>query len=65
MAAANEIISTFGDNRSIFYFDLASKMTPEGDGWKGVGRDHLHLTPEGYELWAAAMEPLLSKLLSG
>ena len=64
MAAANEIIRTFGDNRSIFYFDLASKMTAEGDGWKGIGRDHLHLTPEGYELWATEMDPLLSKLLS-
>jgi lysophospholipase L1-like esterase len=65
MADANKIIQGFGDDRSIFYFDLASKMTREGDGWKGIGRDHLHLTPEGYELWAAEMEPLLSRLLSG
>ncbi|MGD1029575.1 MAG: GDSL-type esterase/lipase family protein [Opitutaceae bacterium] len=65
MAAANEIIRKLEDNRTIFYFDLASKMTPEGDGWKGIGRDHLHLMPEGYELWAAEMEPLLSRLLSG
>ena len=65
MADANKIIQTFGDDRSVYYFDLASKMTPEGDSWKGVGRDHLHLMPEGYELWASEMEPLLSKLLSG
>jgi lysophospholipase L1-like esterase len=64
MAAANEIIRKLEDNRTIFYFDLASKMTPEGDGWKGIGRDHLHLMPEGYELWATDMEPLLSRLLA-
>jgi len=64
MADANRVIQTFGDDRTIFYFDLASKMPREGDSWKGVGRDHLHLTPEGYELWATEMEPLLSRLLS-
>ena len=63
MADANKIIQTFGDNKTVFYFDLAAKMTPEGDGWKGIGSDHLHLTPEGYELWASEMEPLLAKLL--
>ena len=65
MADANRIIRTFGDDRSVFYFDLASRMTPVGDSWKGIGRDHLHLMPEGYELWATEMEPLLSGLLSG
>ena len=49
---------------SVFYFDLASLMTPVGDNWKGIGADHLHLTPEGYELWASSMEPLLSRLLA-
>jgi lysophospholipase L1-like esterase len=65
MADANKIIQTFGDNQSVFYFDLAARMTPVGDNWMGVGFDHLHLTPEGYELWAESMEPLLSKLLAG
>jgi lysophospholipase L1-like esterase len=64
MADANKIIQTFGDNQTVFYFDLASKMTPVGDSWKGLGPDRLHLTPEGYELWAASMEPLLNKLIA-
>jgi lysophospholipase L1-like esterase len=38
-------------------------MIPEGNGWKGVGHDHLHLKPEGYELWAKEMDPLLDQLL--
>jgi len=65
MAEANELIRRLGDNNAIFYFDLASKMTPEGDGWLGLGPDRLHLTPVGYELWALDMEPLLTKLLAG
>lgn len=40
-------------------------MTPMGkDSWKGIGFDHLHVTPEGYELWASSMEPLLTQLLT-
>ncbi len=63
MADANKLIQNFGDDKTVFYFDLAAKMTPVGDNWKGIGYDHLHLSPEGYELWASEMEPLLGKLL--
>jgi len=64
MAAANQLIQPLGDDNNIFYFDLASKMTPVGNSWKGLGPDRLHLLPEGYELWASEMEPLLAKLLA-
>jgi lysophospholipase L1-like esterase len=64
MAAANKLIEPLGDNKTVFYFDLASKMTPVGNSWKGLGPDRLHLLPEGYELWAREMEPLLSKLIA-
>ncbi len=63
MAEANKTIRTFGDNRDVFYLDLAAKMPPEGSSWKGLGNDRLHLRPEAYELWATEMEPLLKKLL--
>ena len=64
MADANKIIQTFGDNERVFYFDLGARMTPMNGNWKGVGHDHLHLTPEGYELWASSMEPLLTRLVA-
>jgi lysophospholipase L1-like esterase len=64
MAAANRLLQPLGDNQTVFYFDLASKMTPVGDSWKGLGPDRLHLSPEGYELWASEMEPLLTKLMA-
>jgi len=63
MMAANAITRTMADNRGVYYLDLAAKMTPEGDSWKGLGPDKLHLTPEGYEMWAAELDPLLAKLL--
>ena len=63
MAAANQLIAPLADNRSVFYLDLAAKFPPEGDSWKGLGRDKLHLTAEGYEMWAAALEALLPTVL--
>ena len=62
MAAANAITKAFVDNRTVFYLDLAAKMTPEGDSWKGLGPDKLHHTTAGYEMWAAELDPLLAKL---
>ncbi len=64
MEDANKLIAPFGDDKTVFYFDLASKMPKQGDTWKGLGRDSLHLTPDGYELWATEMEPLLTRLLA-
>ena len=63
MAAANLLIAPLADNRTVFYLDLAARFTPEGDSWKGLGRDKLHLTAEGYEMWAAALEALLPTVL--
>ena len=64
MMAANVLIKPIADNKYVYYYDLASLMTPVGDNWTGIGADHLHLTPEGYQLWAAHMEPLLKRLLA-
>ena len=64
MMQADTLIAPLADNRTVYYFDLASRMTPQGDNWKGIGGDHLHLVPEGYELWASSMEPLLTRLLA-
>jgi lysophospholipase L1-like esterase len=65
MAAANELIEKIADGKDVVWFDLASKMPAEGDGWKGIGKDKLHLSPEGYEIWASEMEPVLDQLMKG
>ncbi|MEO8613651.1 MAG: glycoside hydrolase N-terminal domain-containing protein [Luteolibacter sp.] len=55
----------FADDHNIFYVDVYSKMTSTGlNSWKGVGGDKVHLTPEGYELWAAELAPVLKRLLA-
>lgn len=64
MAAANALISKIGDDQTVFYLDLASKFPPTNDGnWVGLTRDKLHLSTEGYEVWANELEALLPRVL--
>jgi lysophospholipase L1-like esterase len=63
MADANALIRPFADDHTVFYFDLAAKMPPVGDSWLGLGPDKLHPDESGYQIWADAMEPLLTRLL--
>ena len=63
MMAADEILKTFDDNRTVFYLDMVPLMTPVGDNWKGLSTDHLHPNAAGYQLWTDAMLPLLNRLL--
>jgi lysophospholipase L1-like esterase len=63
MAQVNTLLAPLADKHNVFYLDLASKFTPVGDNWKGLGRDKLHLTAEGYEAWASELETLLPTVL--
>ncbi len=62
MAAANALIKTFADGDTVIWLDLASKFTPEGNNWKGLQKDKLHLTTAGYEMWAAELNPILDRI---
>jgi lysophospholipase L1-like esterase len=63
MMAADAILKTYADDKTVFYLDLVPVMTPVGDNYLGLGPDHLHPDASGYQLWADAMLPLLNKLL--
>jgi lysophospholipase L1-like esterase len=63
MTDANALIRTFADDHTVFYLDLVALMPPAGDNWVGLGPDKLHPTDAGYQIWADAMEPLLTRLL--
>jgi lysophospholipase L1-like esterase len=74
MMAANALIKNFTDAKTVYWLDMVLLMPPvtttKPDGttdlnWKGLGSDHLHPDLSGYQLWADAMEPLLSQLLAG
>lgn len=60
---ANKILEAYADNKTTFYVDIYSHMPREEDNWKGLKPDHLHLTAEGYQIWAEQMEPLIQKIL--
>lgn len=62
MMAANEIIRTFADSKKVYYLDLVPSFPPEGNSWRGLKSDGVHVMPEGYEAGAAALNPLLQKL---
>jgi lysophospholipase L1-like esterase len=64
MMDADAIIRNYADDRTVFYLDLVPLMAPVGNNWKGLGTDHLHPDATGYEIWAAAMDPLLTRLLA-
>lgn len=52
------------DDRMIFFADIGEAfMEPDGSLSKDIMPDYLHLSPDGYELWAEALEPHLAPLL--
>lgn len=62
--ATNDIIKGFADNRRVFYLDINDKFL-EADGTlsKSIMPDLLHPNEKGYRIWAAAMEPMVAKLM--
>jgi lysophospholipase L1-like esterase len=63
--AANEIISKFADNQNVFYLDIGKKFLKEdGTLTKDIMPDLLHLSPQGYEIWASSIEPTVARLMA-
>jgi beta-glucosidase len=62
IAATNEIIKDFADNRNVFYEDLGPKfLTPTGILERDIMGDYLHPTEKGYIIWADAIKPYVEK----
>ena len=60
----NELMSKLDDGKNVRYLDLKDKfLQPDGTIAKEIMHDYVHLTPEGYAIWAEAMEPLLTKMM--
>jgi len=60
----NDIVSKFADDKKIFYKDIGEKfLNKEGGIDRKVMYDFLHLTPQGYEIWAEAITPTLNELM--
>ena len=62
IAATNEIIKGFADNKTVFYEDLGPKfLTPTGVLERDIMGDFLHPTAKGYQIWADAIRPYVEK----
>ena len=60
----NRILAGFDGRDGITFLDLGSVfLRPDGSIPRTLMADYLHPTPLGYNLWAAAMEPTLRRLL--
>ncbi len=63
-AKASEIASKLADDKNVFYLDIGPQfLGDDGVLSKDVMPDFLHLTPRGYEIWAAAIEPKVAELM--
>ena len=61
---ANAIISKLDDGAHIHYLDIGQNfMSTEDELTRGMMPDLLHLTEQGYTIWAESIESSLSKLI--
>ena len=60
----NQALAKLADGQSVFYLDIGSLfIEPDGTISKRIMPDYVHPSPEGYRMWAEAMEPTLARLL--
>jgi lysophospholipase L1-like esterase len=60
----NQQIAALNDNQHVFFLDIGNKfLGPDGNIPRDIMTDKLHPTTKGCEIWAAAMQPTLTKLL--
>lgn len=59
----NVLVSKFADNKTVFVQDISSSfLAADGTLPKDIMPDKLHLSGQGYELWAKAIDPKLKEL---
>jgi len=62
--ATNQILKNMADDQRVFFLDInAEFLDDDGTLPKDLMPDLLHPNEKGYEIWAAAMEPTIKKLL--
>jgi beta-glucosidase len=63
-AQASKIAAELADNKMVFYLDIGPKfLTADGELTKEIMPDYLHLSPQGYDVWAASIEPKVAELM--
>ena len=60
----NERIAKLDDGKQVYYLDIGAKfLDKEGNLPKDIMPDFLHLSKQGYQIWADAITPKLKELL--
>lgn len=60
---ANESMSHFVVDQAVTWLDIGDTLAPDGIRVPDFYGDEVHLNTAGYEVWGAALEPILSGLL--
>lgn len=61
--AINDIIAKYADDKKVFYKDIGAKfLTADGTLERKVMPDLLHLSGDGYKIWAEAIKDDITKL---
>jgi len=61
---ANAIFKKLADGNDVHYLDIGAKfLEPDGTLTRKIMPDLLHLSVEGYTIWAESIEPTLKKLM--
>ncbi|QDS89878.1 GDSL-like Lipase/Acylhydrolase [Rosistilla ulvae] len=61
---SNAIVAKLADNENIFYLDIGDKfLADDGSLSKEIMPDLLHLSEQGYTIWAESIEPSVTKLM--
>jgi beta-glucosidase len=62
--AVNDLIKTLADGKMVHYLNINEKLLgPDGTQDRKLMYDFVHLSPEGYQIWADAIEPQVVELL--
>ena len=60
----NRAISKLHNSKKVIYKDLHDLfVNPDGTPTKLLRGDNVHITPAGYQAWAEAIEPIVSKIV--
>lgn len=64
-AKASQLASEAADDKMVFYLDIGQQfLTADDTLTKKIMPDYLHLSPQGYEIWAKAINDKVTELMA-
>lgn len=64
ISAINENLSRIADGRTVRYLNINDRLADrDGTLYEGMTVDGLHLSLQGYQIWADALKPIFTELL--